>query len=279
MALTTHEKIRVEAGFQYRYNKDSFILGPTAGGATTFHVKADDNVKFVPEFNTGNTVAGVSDVKVWLGLSGVNGVSRMDVSSIDIDSGSVSLDTAPTSGSSLTISYSTSPIESHDIENHRLRAESMINQRLSLCYDLPISPTPSVLTGYASRLAAAFLMIRGYGVGSRDTAADGYALYEQLMGTGTDASQVENVAIAPDVGEIGMICRPSYQLVDDDGSIITRNDDENVAGNNTYKSGGRIDGVLYDITEEQFRKKDWQSDANAEQRGSVSKPPSQIQDG
>jgi len=277
MALTTHEKIRVEAGFQYRYNKDSFILGPTAGGATTFHVQADDNVKFVPEFNTGNTIAGVSDVKVFIGLDGISGVSRVNVTAIDIDSGSVTLDTPPVSGSSLTISYSTSPIESQDIENHRLRAESMINQRLSLCYNLPIAPIPSVLTGYASRLSAAFLMIRGYGVGSRDTAADGYALYEQLMGTGTDASLVKNVAIAPDVGEIGMICRPSYQLVDDNGQVISRNDEERINSNNLFKSGGRVNGRLYDITEEKFRRKNWQQNVNSEQPGVQDIPEPQIQ--
>lgn len=275
MALTTHEKIRVEAGFQQRYVKEEFLTGATSNGATTFHVKSDDNIKFVPEFGTGNTLAGVSDVKVWCGLSGDNGVSRLAVNSINRDSGAVVLGCTPNSGCSLTISYSSSPIGSQDIENIRLQAESIINQRLTLCYDLPISPVPSVLTSLASRLSAALLLTRGYGTGSRDTSADGYALYEQLMGSGEAQQEFGEMRTAVDVGEVGMICRPAYQLVNDDGTRIPRNDEERIGGNFTYKTGGRVRGRLYDITEENFRYKEWQEDADAYQPGSADKstPP------
>ena len=51
MAYTTHEQIRVQAGFQYRYVNVPFLVEPTAG-ATTFYVDSDHLVKFVPEFNT-----------------------------------------------------------------------------------------------------------------------------------------------------------------------------------------------------------------------------------
>lgn len=264
MALTTHEKIRVEAGFQSRFVKESFLTEPT--GQTVFFVRSDFNVKFVPEFNTGNTIAGVSDVKVWCGLSGIGGVSRMAVISLDIDSGSVTLSKAPDSGCSLTISYSSSAVESQDVENVRLRAESMINQRLSLCYNLPISPTPSILIDYASRLSAALLLIRGYGSGSQDTSVDGYKLWNQLMGSGeysdSDTTPVINI------GEIGLICSSGYQLVDDNGTIISRNDEESITSDGTYKSGGRVKGRLYDISEEEFRYKDWQSNVDTDQPGS-----------
>ena len=78
-------------------------------------------------------------------------------------------------------------------------------------------------------------------------------------GTDTEVSRV---------GEVGMICTPNFQLVDDNGSIIDRNDSGSVDGDATYVSGGRDTGILYDITEEQFRKKDYQSDVNRDQPGS-----------
>lgn len=269
MSLTTHEKIRVEAGFQSRYVKESFLAEPTSNGATTFHVRSDDNIKFVPEFSTGNTIAGVSDAKAWCGLSGVHGVSRLDISSINIDSGAVTLGCTPDSGCSLTVSYSSSAVPGQDIENIRLQAESMINQRLSLCYDLPISPTPSVLISLASRLSAALLLIRGYGTGSRDTSADGYELWGQLMGSGERQQEYGEMRTAVDVGEVGMICKPDYQLVDDNGVLILRNDDERIGGNSTYKAGGRVRGRLYDISEEEFRYKDWQQNVDGNQPGSA----------
>src|SRR3990172_10757874 len=201
MALTTHEKIRLEAGFQSRFVRQSFKSNP-GSGATTFYVKTNDNVKFVPEFGTGGTIAGISDVQVWLGLSGINGSSRLNISIIDIDQGAVTLTVAPDTGSSLTINYSSSAIPSLDIEQARLRAESMISQRLSLCYDLPVSPIPSVLEGLASRLSSALLLIRGFGTGSADTAADGYRLYELLMGN-NQYQQSSNSPDALTVGEVG----------------------------------------------------------------------------
>lgn len=273
MALTTHEKIRVEAGFQNRYVKEAFLTNPESGvsGATVFFVRTDDNVKFVPDFGLGGTVAGVSDVKVWIGLSGINGVSRAVVTAIDNDSGAVTIGAKLPSytGCSLTISYSSSPVTSDDIENIRLQAESIINQRLSLCYDLPISPVPSCLTSLASRLSAAFLLTRGYGTGSRDTATDGYALYEQLMGSGEAEREIGTNANVINIGEIGMICRPNYQLPNDAGAIIARNDNESFQGNAAYKSGGRVTGRLYDITEENFRYKDYQQDVDIDQPGSI----------
>ena len=272
MTLTTHEKIRTESGFQNRYLKEEFITSPEDGvsGATMFHVRSDDNIKFVPEFGLGGTIAGVSDVKVWIGLSGINEVSRAVVSAIDLDSGAVTIGGVLPSytGCSLTITYSSSPVTSNDIESVRLQAESIINQRLSLCYDLPISPTPSVLISLANRLSAAFLLIRGYGTGSRDTATDGYALYEQLMGSGEKQQEYGEMRSAVDVGEIGMICSTDYQLVDDSGVVIGRNDEYKIGGNFTFKAGGRVAGRLFDITEENFRYKDWQDNVDRDQPGS-----------
>lgn len=264
--LTTHEKIRLEAGFQHRFSRASFLNNPDSS-ATAFYVSTDDPIKIVPEFSTGNTIAGVSDVAVWVGLSGIAGASRISVSSVDYQTGQVVLGVAPTTGCSLTVDYASSPLGHLDIENIRLQAESMINQRLSICYDLPISPTPSVLSSLASRLSAALLLIRDYGVGARSTSKDGYMLYEQLMGKQQESYSDSGVGIL-EVGEIGMICRSGYQLVDDSGSIVQRNDDDNIESSTSYIEGGRVFGRLNNITDENMRFKEPQVDADSNQAGS-----------
>lgn len=266
MALTTHEKIRVESGFQSRFVRLPFLNSPNSS-LTTFHVDNDDNAKIVPEFSTGNTIAGISDVKVYFGLSGVVGTSQLVVSSVDPDMGTVTVSVAPTTGGSLVITYASSAISSLDIESMRLRAESIINKRLALCYSLPISPIPSSLSDLASRMSAALLLIRNYGTGAADTASDGYRLYDVLMGDNQALLSRGNDTEISRVGEIGMICTPDYQLVDDAGNIIPRNDDS-VTGTNQYTVGGLVNGRLYDISEEAFRRKDWQENVNTPQSGS-----------
>jgi hypothetical protein len=266
MAYTTHEKIRSFAGFQQVFVKEAFVNSPD-GSAKTFYVKSDDVYKFVPNFYTGSTVAGVSDVAVWVGLSGVLGSSRVNITSINSDEGSVTLSGTPDNGCSLTVTYASSPLSGDAIENVRLQAESIINQKLSNCYDLPISPTPSVLESLATRLSSAMLLIRGYGTGARDTNGDGYALYSQLMGTNSIMGDNESSTI--EVGEIGMICQPNYQLVDDTGAVIPRNDENTIDGGSDYVAGGRVVGRLYDVTEEEFRFKEYQVDADRDQKGSA----------
>lgn len=269
MPLTTHQQIRVEAGFQNRFVRQSFQNNPD-GNSTLFYVQSDDNYKIVPDLNTGSTVAGISDVQVYCGLSGIFGSSQLGVSSLSVEQGYVELATVVDSGASLTINYASSSVGSDDIENMRKQAESIVNQRLSLCYDLPISPTPSVLTSLATRLAAALLLIRGYGVGSRSTSNDGYALYEKLMGNNEDMLGARNVQGFPSrVGEIGLICTAKYQLVDDNGEIIPRNDAEgSISSATAFIAGGRVRGRLHDITDESFRFKESQVDANTNQAGS-----------
>lgn len=270
MAYTTHQQIRVEAGFQSRFVQIPTLNQPT-GSTTAFLVDTDDMVKFVPEFNTGGTIAGVSDVAVYVGIAGL-GLSRMAVSSIDLDSGRVVLSTAPASGSSLVVSFASSAIPSYEIEQARLRAEATLNQRLAQCYELPVAPTSSYLGKLATELATALLLIRNFGTSSRDTAADGYALYQKLLGNNSfNAGQVNGQGSQLDNGEIGLICTPGFVLVDDSGDIIPRNDG-GAESNYAFQVGGRVTGRLYDITEEEFRYKENQNDANRNQPGSGKYP-------
>jgi len=273
MALTNHEKIRKEAGFQHTFTRVAFINSPD-GGATTFFLETDDPVKLVPEFGTGATVAGVSDIEVWCGLSAQYGSSQMTVTSINVDTGAVTLDTAPDDGCSLIVTHSSSSVTSKDIESIRRQAESIVNQRMSLCYDLPLTSVPASVESLATRMASALLLTRGYGTGSRNTSADGYALYEQMLGNGqvnTEESELVNV------GEIGMVCRLNYQLVDDNGVVILRNDEDKISGGQTYVAGGKGVGRIYDITEEPFRKKDYQIDVDRNQPGSDDVDPTKTQ--
>jgi hypothetical protein len=253
---TTYEKVRIESGFQSRYIEDYFGSTPT-GTETSFFVRSDDRIKIVPDFSTGNTIAGVSDVQVYVGVTNATGLSRMNVSAVDYQTGKVTLDTAPIAGASLVVNYSSSPISNEEIQEVISRSEAVVNQRLAICYSLPITSTSSHLTRLATELASAFLLMRGYGTSSRDTASDGYKKYEQLMGDNNTY-----------LGEIGLICTPNYQIVDDSGQVILRNDDESVVSNNAYVAGGREGGRLFDITEEPFRFKNFQKDVNTNQRGS-----------
>jgi len=260
--LTTHQKIRVDSGFQSRFTHEPFTNDPD-GSETRFFVNTDDYVKFVPEFATGNTVAGISDVKVFTGNSGIPGISQMVVTGIDIELGTVTLDTAPDTGVSLTVTYSSSSIPNEEVEDVRKRAEAIVNQKLSQCYELPIDPVPSSIERLATELAAALLLIRYHGTGSRDTAADGYEKYEMLMGSPANNDSRE----VGDSGEIGLICTPNYHLVDDDGVTIPRTD-TSTSSFSSFKVGGRVNGRIYDITEERFRRKPFQEDVNIDQAGS-----------
>jgi hypothetical protein len=270
--LTTHERIRIESGYQHRFERRPFLTNPNSGTSTEFFVKTDDVVKIVPNLSTGNTVAGVSDVQVWLGLSGVLGVSRMGISSVDAERGVVILNTPASSGSSLTITFASSPLSYNDIEDVRLQAESMVNQRLSLCYNLPIAPLPSMITSLATRLSAALLLIRDYGVGSRSTSKDGYQLYAKIVGD-HEVAYSDSGKGTVNVGELGMICTPGYQIVDDTGVIVPRNDDSNVSTGVGYTNGGRNPGRVFDVSEENWRFKQPQSDADANQPGTPASIP------
>lgn len=270
MAFTTNENIRVQSGFQSRFMRQSFENSPD-GGATTFFVKTDDNIKFVPEFGTGNTTAGVSDVQVYVGLSAQFGASRMNVSSINSETGAVTLDAAPDSGASVTVNYSSSSIEDREVNEKSRMADGAINARLALCYGLPLSPVPTTISDLAGKAAAALLLIKHYGVASRSTSADGYMLYSQVFGdnTGVIARGTKSAETATaNVGEIGLICSPNYQIVDDSGNILSRNDADSIDGDSEFKPGGRVTGRIHDITEETFRKKKWQKDADRPQPGS-----------
>lgn len=274
MALTNHESIRTEAGYQHKHSKVSFS-NSTGVSTVAYYVNTDDPIKIVPNFGTGTTIAGVSDVKVWQGLSGI-ALTQLTVSSVDPEVGVVTLSTPPASGSSLIIDFASSPLPSNDIEAKRLQAESMVNQRLSLCYNLPLTPVPSMITSLASRLAAALLLIRDYGVGARSTSKDGYMLYEQLMGK-KEVPYSDSGQGTIWVGEIGMLCSPGYQIVDDTGVIIPRNDEDNIDGGEDFQIGGRVVGRLFNITDETVRFKDYQVDANQNQAGSGNYDPTKIQ--
>lgn len=267
--LTTHEKIRIEAGYQHRHDKA--VFSNALGASTvTFFVYTDDPIKIVPNFSTGGTVAGVSDVRVW------NGVTQQVVDSVNPEVGFITLSTVPAAGSSLTVDFASSPLSSRDIEDKRLQAESIVNQRLSLCYSSPISPVPSMIDSLASRLAASLLLIRDYGVGAKSTSKNGYMLYEQLMGK-REVPYSDSGQGTIWVGEIGMLCSPGYQIVDDDGNVIPRTDEGSVESGTGFEVGGRVAGRLYNITDETVRFKDFQVDANTNQAGSGNYDPTKIQ--
>jgi len=268
MMYTTPEKVRVRAGFQNPYNRVP-ILGTPDGAETTFYIDNEDPIKFVPAQGLSAMVAGISSIKVYVGLSGVLGSSQMVVTAIDDELGSFTLGTAPVVGASVTITYSSSSISNEDVDDILSQAQNLINNKLGQCYDIPLSPVPSVIERLTTDLAAFYLLEREYGAAAPDSNSDAQALYDRLFGdnsvvvrpgTTTDTEVINN-------GELGMICTPKYVLYQNDGTLIGRKDDD-ISGNNTFITGGRVNGRLFDITEEPFRKKDWQIDVNQNQPGS-----------
>jgi hypothetical protein len=265
----TDQRVRIEAGMQQRYSRQPFRSDPD-GSETDFYVESDDRHKIVPEFSTGNTMAGVSDVKVYCGLSGVAGASRMGIDEVDSETGRVTLGTAPDSGCSLIVTYSSSALSHEDIDEVRTEAEGIINNRLSKCYDLPLGSECPAVDSMSARLSTALIWIRGYGTGGRERQRDGEMLYSQLMGSGARIQGKGKFGTQRvEVGEIGYICTPGFSLVDDGGNVIDRNDDDAVSNAVGYKAGGRVTGRLYDITEEEFRYKEPQADADTDQPGSA----------
>lgn len=264
---TTHEKIRREAGMQSPFRLLPFLNDPN-GSQTNFFVATDDAVKIVPDFNTGATLAGVSDIQVWFGLSGLIGLSRMNVSSINEETGQVTLGTAPSTGGSLIVSFSSSPLGYQEVEDARAQAEASLNQKLALCYNLPITSNAPYLTQLATSAAAVRLLIKNYGTGALDTNGDGYALYNLVFGQNMALINQGTDAESANVGEIGLICGSNFVLVDDSGNIIPRNDDASIEGGGRFEVGGLVRGRLFDISEENFRYKDYQEDVNRPQPGS-----------
>ena len=255
MALTTHEKIRKYAGLQEEFIRQPFQNDPDSG-STLFYVTSDYNYRVIPYLSTGNTVAGISDVRVYAGLSGIAGMSQLTVTVVDPELGYIGVDTAVNTGVSLVVNYSSSSVSSDDIEQIRLEAENIVNRRLSICYDTLLSPTPSSVTSLATRLSSALLLIRGYGTMGQDTSRDGYALYGQIMGDNQAVANRGDGSEVLGVGELGLICTENFELTYDDGSIVPKNTD-GAADAGNFIPGGDVRGRLNVIQDEEFRFKNW----------------------
>lgn len=242
MSYITHERIRVAAGFQNR-NAQVPFRNQADGNVTHFYVDTDDYEKIVPDFGTGNTLAGVSDVKVFVGLSGSNGLSQLGVSSIDIQTGLIEVSQTVENGASLVVTFSSSAIPSHEIDDIQQQVDGMIDMRLGECYSLPIENIPNSLKFIAEELAKSILLTRPYGINSRYT--------------GEEVSQmVERVNEYFD-----RVCSEDHQLVDSNGNLINKLD-KSASGNVKYVEGGKITGRVFDIEEEQFKKRQYQRDLN-----------------
>ena len=162
MNYTNHERIRVASGFQSRYSKVT-LLGEIDSSNTIFYVDNDEYEKIVPDFATGNSYAGVSDVKVFLGVSGGFGMSRLGVSSVDWETGMIELDTAPDTGVSVVVTYASSSVPSQDITNVGNKAEGIINTKLAECYGIPLTKEVPAVTALTEELCEAILLSQSFG--------------------------------------------------------------------------------------------------------------------
>jgi hypothetical protein len=193
-------------------------------------------------------------------MSGADGLSVMTVTAISQLDGAITVNTAPTTGASIVATYTSSAIPDSDVMTVINEASNVIQNKLGQCYSLPLTTVPSSIQRLTTELASAMLLIRNYGVQDTESAQDGYALYDRLMGNTSDIKDDNG-------GEINKICSTGWQMYDDDGTLIPRSDID-LGVNTSFVSGGRVNGRVFDITEERFRKKPFQADVNQEQGGS-----------
>lgn len=239
MAYSNHRDIRKEAGF-YHLRVGEELLTTPDGSTTEFYIDPEyngDKVKIVPVGTSA--YATTSDVTINYGLSGL-GLTTIGVTAIDYTQGIVYLTTAPATGSSVTITYASSPIEATEIERHRLSATSTVNNVLSKCFAVPLTTTVSEVEMLTAKLAGAYLLIENYGTNALDSSRDGYRLLDYVLGAEDRQG----------TGRLFGLCEGN--LVDDNGVAIARTDTATVTGSNTvydpYSSG-----ALFTIKDEPFR--------------------------
>lgn len=241
MAYTNHKDIRLQAGFWNLRTYEEFRTDPD-GSTTKFYIDNQYNGDVEKIVTIGSTdTLSADDVTVFYGASGANGVSVLGVSSLDADLGYIELSVAPDSGSSVTVTYASSPVQNEIVESVRLEAESTVNNVLSECYTVPLSTTVSEVNNLAAKLAAGYLLIRNYGSAAIDTAADGYKLVDYVLGIDHNAGN----------GRLYWFCKTEGRLVDDSGSEVAKktSDEDYISAS---KTGGIDQGDLFTIDQENF---------------------------
>lgn len=224
--FTTIQRIRERAGLQM-YKVDSKLLA--TGSSLVWFNGAKDIEKFVPRQGDGATVASVLDVTVKY-----NGLS-VGISAIDSVTGNITMATGYTSGSSLVATYTTSPLTNQQVFDYMSEANSLVSGYIGQRYNLPLGVCVPMLSDLETRVASANILISSYGVSGRNSAEDGFALKEEVMGV------------------LEMIRTGQLPLVDVSGNVV------DVESGNLVGSGGalggqatRVKGVLFTTDQEEF---------------------------
>ncbi len=115
----------------------------------------------------------------------VNG-ALVAVSAVDAKSGKVTLQTAPATGTAVTIDYQFSPITDEYTEGKQEEADSWVDLKLrdrtiNPALELPLNPVPGVIATAAEMYAAGLILTRDWGsrVDSEQTSKDGFAKIKQ----------------------------------------------------------------------------------------------------
>jgi len=152
----TLQEVREQAGFQFKETGES--LGNGDGSTVEFTVghKPIVDRDFDDDIDADDVVVYASG-------------SPVTVSSVDSDDGKVTLQTAPTDGSPITIDYDWSSVKDEVVQRYLDEAHDLILSKLAEVYALPLSETPNTIKLIEKRLAAGYLLDKEFSVGGEET--------------------------------------------------------------------------------------------------------------
>lgn len=226
MSYSNIQKIREKAGVQNIFTRQPLL---STGLSYVWRVDTDDNTKLVPNISDGATSASINDV-----LVEINGLS-IGASSINLNTGEVTLTGGSTTGACVVATFASSPIGDKKVFDFMIEANSIVNSYLAKAYNLPFGSCIPFLSDLETKLAAGNLLQSSFGTSATDLAEDGYKMQEEALLI------------------LEKISKQEVGLVDIDGNTIPTNEEGSGGGESDVESDiGRTQGTLFITEEEEF---------------------------
>lgn len=171
MAYSTRRQVLQRAGlFHYEQRED--VSSQADGAETTFEVANKNLID-----TTNDDTFAVADVTVYVNNSTVT------VSSVEADTGKITLASAPSGGDTVEITYGWSNFPTIDIDEFIAEADSTIDDAMKPNVATPLTgdDLTDTIQKISRWMAAGFLLARDYGghLDSEETSKDGYKAIEK----------------------------------------------------------------------------------------------------
>lgn len=151
MSYATTQAIRETAGLQARVDNET-PAGPVDGSNRVFAVARAPIVD--TDYDESVTV---NEVAVF--VSG----TQVTVSSINSDTGEITLTAAPAANAKVRVYYQCSPLTNDYVERFQEAADSWVDMKIGPFVTLPLSPVPDVISTAAELYAAGMILYKDYG--------------------------------------------------------------------------------------------------------------------